>query len=103
LNIHGSLLPRWRGAAPIQRAIATGDAETGITIMQMAAGLDTGDMMYKTYCPITAEDTSATCMTNWRFKVQKRFVPYSNLNKACRILSKNVKYKMKHSRSMHIN
>ncbi|EPG42655.1 methionyl-tRNA formyltransferase [Acinetobacter colistiniresistens] len=60
LNIHGSLLPRWRGAAPIQRAIATGDAETGITIMQMAAGLDTGDMMYKTYCPITAEDTSAS-------------------------------------------
>ena len=60
LNIHGSLLPRWRGAAPIQRAIATGDDETGITIMQMAAGLDTGDMMYKTYCPITAEDTSAT-------------------------------------------
>jgi methionyl-tRNA formyltransferase len=60
LNIHGSLLPRWRGAAPIQRAIATGDEETGITIMQMAAGLDTGDMMYKTYCPITAEDTSAT-------------------------------------------
>ncbi|HAI54580.1 MAG TPA: methionyl-tRNA formyltransferase, partial [Acinetobacter nosocomialis] len=48
LNIHGSLLPRWRGAAPIQRAIATGDEETGITIMQMAAGLDTGDMMYKT-------------------------------------------------------
>ena len=60
LNIHGSLLPRWRGAAPIQRAIATGDDETGITIMQMAAGLDTGDMMYKTYCPITSEDTSAT-------------------------------------------
>ena len=60
LNIHGSLLPRWRGAAPIQRAIATGDVETGITIMQMAAGLDTGDMMYKTYCPITAEDTSAS-------------------------------------------
>lgn len=60
LNIHGSLLPRWRGAAPIQRAIATGDEETGITIMQMAAGLDTGDMMYKTYCTITAEDTSAT-------------------------------------------
>ena len=60
LNIHGSLLPRWRGAAPIQRAIATGDAETGVTIMKMAAGLDTGDMMYKTYCPITAEDTSAS-------------------------------------------
>ena len=60
LNIHGSLLPRWRGAAPIQRAIATGDAETGVTIMKMAAGLDTGDMMYKTLCPISAEDTSAS-------------------------------------------
>lgn len=60
LNIHGSLLPRWRGAAPIQRAIATGDAETGVTIMKMAAGLDTGDMMYKTYCPIEATDTSAS-------------------------------------------
>ena len=60
LNIHGSLLHRWRGAAPIQRAIATGDAETGVTIMKMAAGLDTGDMLYKTYCPITAEDTSAS-------------------------------------------
>ena len=60
LNIHGSLLPRWRGAAPIQRAIATGDAETGVTIMKMAAGLDTGDMMLKTICPITADDTSAS-------------------------------------------
>lgn len=60
LNIHGSLLPRWRGAAPIQRAIATGDAETGVTIMKMAAGLDTGDMMFKTICPIEATDTSAT-------------------------------------------
>lgn len=60
LNIRGSLLPRWRGAAPIQRAIATGDTETGVTIMKMAAGLDTGDMMYKTRCPITAEDTSAS-------------------------------------------
>ena len=60
LNIHGSLLPRWRGAAPIQRAIATGDNETGVTIMKMAAGLDTGDMMLKTICPIEATDTSAT-------------------------------------------
>ena len=60
LNIHGSLLPRWRGAAPIQRALATGDAVTGVTIMKMASGLDTGDMMLKTICPITAEDTSAT-------------------------------------------
>lgn len=60
LNIHGSLLPRWRGAAPIQRAIARGDQETGVTIMKMAAGLDTGDMMFKTLCPILADDTSAT-------------------------------------------
>ncbi len=45
----GSLLPRWRGAAPIQRAISTGEYRTGVTIMKMAAGLDTGDMMYKTY------------------------------------------------------
>lgn len=60
LNIHGSLLPRWRGAAPIQRAISTGDAETGVTIMKMAAGLDTGDMMLKTICPIEATDTSAS-------------------------------------------
>lgn len=56
LNIHGSLLPRWRGAAPIQRAIQNGDTETGVTIMQMAAGLDTGDMLYKVVCPITPED-----------------------------------------------
>lgn len=56
LNIHGSLLPRWRGAAPIQRAIQTGDSMTGVTIMQMAAGLDTGDMLYKTECPITEQD-----------------------------------------------
>ncbi len=60
LNIHGSLLPRWRGAAPIQRAIATGDSETGVTIMKMAAGLDTGDMMLKTICSIEATDTSAS-------------------------------------------
>ena len=60
LNIHGSLLPRWRGAAPIQRAIATGDTETGVTIMKMAAGLDTGDMLYKTLSPINTEDTSAS-------------------------------------------
>ena len=60
LNIHGSLLPRWRGAAPIQRAILAGDEETGVTIMQMAAGLDTGDMLFKTHCPIMADDTSAS-------------------------------------------
>ncbi|WP_020396077.1 methionyl-tRNA formyltransferase [Thiolinea disciformis] len=56
LNIHGSLLPRWRGAAPIQRAIEAGDSETGVTIMQMAKGLDTGDMLYKVTCPIRAYD-----------------------------------------------
>jgi methionyl-tRNA formyltransferase len=56
LNIHASLLPRWRGAAPIQRAIEAGDAETGVTIMQMAAGLDTGDMLLKITRPVGAED-----------------------------------------------
>ena len=60
LNIHASLLPRWRGAAPIQRAILAGDTETGITIMQMDAGLDTGDMLLKKTCPITAHDNAAT-------------------------------------------
>jgi len=60
LNIHASLLPRWRGAAPIQRAIAAGDAETGITIMQMNAGLDTGDMLSMHRLPIAADDTSHT-------------------------------------------
>ncbi len=60
INVHGSLLPRWRGAAPIQRALWAGDSETGVTIMQMDVGLDTGDMLYKLACPITAEDTSAS-------------------------------------------
>ncbi|MDU6926946.1 methionyl-tRNA formyltransferase [Franconibacter helveticus] len=60
INVHGSLLPRWRGAAPIQRALWAGDKETGVTIMQMDAGLDTGDMLYKLACPITAQDTSAS-------------------------------------------
>ena len=60
LNIHASLLPRWRGAAPIQRAILAGDEETGITIMQMDEGLDTGDMLLKSACPIEARDTAQT-------------------------------------------
>lgn len=60
INIHGSLLPRWRGAAPIQRAIEAGDAETGITIMQMDAGLDTGPMLREAALPIAPEDSSAT-------------------------------------------
>jgi len=59
LNIHGSLLPRWRGAAPIHRAIEAGDAETGITIMQMDTGLDTGDMLLIGAEPIRADDTTA--------------------------------------------
>lgn len=60
LNIHASLLPRWRGAAPIQRAIATGDKESGITIMQMNAGLDTGDILQLSSCPITEEDSGGS-------------------------------------------
>lgn len=58
INVHGSLLPRWRGAAPVERAIAAGDAETGVTIMQMEAGLDTGPMLKKAFLPIDAQ-TSA--------------------------------------------
>lgn len=60
MNIHGSLLPRWRGAAPVQRAIEAGDAETGITLMKMEAGLDTGPMILQAATPITSEDTSVT-------------------------------------------
>jgi len=60
INVHGSLLPRWRGAAPIQRALWAGDTQTGITIMQMDAGLDTGAMLHKIECPILPDDTSAT-------------------------------------------
>lgn len=58
LNIHASLLPRWRGAAPIQRAILAGDSETGISIMQMSAGLDTGDVLLTRHCPIRPDDTA---------------------------------------------
>ncbi|MBC7470084.1 MAG: methionyl-tRNA formyltransferase [Ramlibacter sp.] len=60
LNIHASLLPRWRGAAPIHRAIEAGDAETGVTIMQMDAGLDTGPMLLTERMPITPRDTTAS-------------------------------------------
>jgi methionyl-tRNA formyltransferase len=58
VNIHGSLLPRWRGAAPIQRAILAGDAETGVTIMQLDAGLDTGPMLLERRRPIHSHDTA---------------------------------------------
>lgn len=60
LNIHASILPRWRGAAPIQRAIQMGDAETGVTIMQMDVGLDTGNMLTILKTPINPEDTAQT-------------------------------------------
>ncbi|RTZ13975.1 methionyl-tRNA formyltransferase [Vibrio aquaticus] len=60
INVHGSILPRWRGAAPIQRSIWAGDKETGVTIMQMDIGLDTGDMLSIATLPIEATDTSAT-------------------------------------------
>lgn len=58
INVHASILPRWRGAAPIQRALEAGDQTTGVTIMQMDAGLDTGDMLIKTECPILPTDTA---------------------------------------------
>lgn len=60
INVHGSLLPRWRGAAPIQRALEAGDKVTGITTMQMDVGLDTGDMLLKSECNIAAADTAQT-------------------------------------------
>jgi len=60
LNVHGSILPRWRGAAPIQRSIWAGDAQTGVTIMQMDEGLDTGDMLHKVYCGILPTETSTS-------------------------------------------
>ena len=60
LNVHASLLPRWRGAAPIQRAILAGDASSGVTIMQMDEGLDTGDMLKMSEVPIDAEMTAET-------------------------------------------
>ncbi|ATW05626.1 methionyl-tRNA formyltransferase [Sphingorhabdus sp. YGSMI21] len=75
LNIHGSLLPRWRGAAPVQRAILAGDTETGITIMQMEAGLDTGPMLLKSTTPVDGKtageltdelaETGATLMVQY--------------------------------------
>ncbi|AMA65042.1 Methionyl-tRNA formyltransferase [Candidatus Arsenophonus lipoptenae] len=58
LNVHGSLLPRWRGAAPIQRSILAGDKEIGITIIKMDTGIDTGDILHQINCPIEIKDTS---------------------------------------------
>lgn len=62
LNVHGSLLPRWRGAAPIQRAVEAGDEQSGVTIMQMDAGLDTGNMLATAKCPIGPTTTSASLL-----------------------------------------
>ena len=59
VNVHASLLPRWRGAAPVQRAILAGDTETGVCLMQMDAGLDTGDVLACTACPIAADDSGS--------------------------------------------
>jgi methionyl-tRNA formyltransferase len=63
-NIHASLLPRWRGAAPIHRAIEAGDTETGVTIMQMDVGLDTGDMLLVGWLP-THKTPPPPCTTKW--------------------------------------
>jgi len=60
INVHASLLPRWRGAAPIQHAILAGDRETGVSIMQMDAGLDTGPVLRRVACPIRADDTGGS-------------------------------------------
>ena len=64
INVHGSLLPRWRGAAPIQRAIEAGDLSTGVTVIQMDAGLDTGAMLTIAQCPINKDETSLLFMTS---------------------------------------
>jgi methionyl-tRNA formyltransferase len=62
VNVHGSILPRWRGAAPVQYAILSGDAETGVTIMKMDVGMDTGDILKIVTCPIQADDTSESLL-----------------------------------------
>ena len=103
LNIHASLLPRWRGAAPIQRAILAGDNETGITIMQMDEGLDTGDMLLRNACPIKATDTGNTLhdrlaelgassiLEALRLLQEHRLVPVRQDNEAASYAAKLVK------------
>ena len=66
LNLHASLLPRHRGAAPIQAAILAGDTETGITVMYMDEGLDTGDILLKRAIPIAGDETGGRCTIGWR-------------------------------------
>ena len=65
LNLHASLLPRWRGAAPIQRAIMAGDTQTGVDVMRMDAGLDTGPIAMRETIPILPEDTQGTSQLDW--------------------------------------
>ena len=65
-NLHASLLPRWRGAAPINRAIMAGDAESGVMVMKMDEGLDTGDVAMAERIAVTDAMTAAICMTRWR-------------------------------------
>ncbi|MCK5818964.1 MAG: methionyl-tRNA formyltransferase [Psychromonas sp.] len=79
LNVHGSLLPRWRGAAPIQRSIWAGDTQTGITIMQMDEGLDTGDILCKTICQISADETSASLYEKLAEKSPETLIETINL------------------------
>ena len=78
LNIHASLLPRWRGAAPIQRAIEAGDSETGICIMQMDEGLDTGDVLHRSVIAIDDTDTAATLHDKLMFQGAKDIVRFYN-------------------------
>lgn len=81
INSHASLLPRWRGAAPIQRAIEAGDSESGVTVMQMEAGLDTGPMLLKVSTPIGPSDTGAACTTVLPHSARK---PSSRRSHGCR-------------------
>lgn len=71
INVHGSLLPRWRGAAPVQYAIHAGDKQTGVTIMQMDVGMDTGDMLTQVSTPITDEDTSESVLHRLSYMAQQ--------------------------------
>lgn len=80
INVHGSLLPKWRGAAPVQRALMAGDEETGVTIMQMDEGLDTGAMLLKKSFPITEEDTTKTLMQKVSFAGAEALLEALELN-----------------------
>jgi len=79
INVHASILPRWRGAAPIQRAIQAGDKETGVTIMQLDAGLDTGDMLMTATCALEKQDTTASLMQELAILGPKTLIKALNL------------------------